>query len=196
MKTLLFQRICSSFASGRSTVERMLRREVLDDEEQAKLIEEALSALTPDEAGYLRTIAAELSRPEACDPKLAAVRYFLTEHRTEGKTWLEHGCIVFSQYYDTVSSLGAGLAKDPGQNYLYIRLFLSGCRCVAILGNSPLLPANRALLQPLRNTLGVDEIILTRVLSCCLENRWGSMRAPGRAGCSATTILRPLGATK
>ena len=27
--------------------------------------------------------------------------------------------------------------KDPGQNYLYIRLFLSGCRCVAILGNSP-----------------------------------------------------------
>lgn len=116
MKTLLLQRICSSFASGRSTAERMLRREVLDDEEQAKLIEEALSALTPDEAGYLRTIAAELSRPEARDPKLAAVRYFLTEHRTEGKTWLEHGCIVFSQYYDTVYSLGAELAKLlPGE---------------------------------------------------------------------------------
>ena len=116
MKTLLLQRICSSFASGRSTAERMLRREVLDDEEQAKDIEEALSALTPDEAGYLRTIAAELSRPEARDPKLAAVRYFLTEHRTEGKTWLEHGCIVFSQYYDTVYSLGAELAKLlPGE---------------------------------------------------------------------------------
>jgi len=116
MKTLLLQRICSSFASGRSTAERMLRREVLDDEEQAKLIEEALSALTPDEAGYLRTIAAELSRPEARDPKLAAVRYFLTEHRTEGKTWLEHGCIVFSQYYDTVYSLGAELAMLlPGE---------------------------------------------------------------------------------
>ena len=116
MKTLLLQRICSSFASGRSTAERMLRREVLDDEEQAKDIEEALSALTPDEAGYLRTIAAELARPEARDPKLAAVRYFLTEHRTEGKTWLEHGCIVFSQYYDTVYSLGAELAKLlPGE---------------------------------------------------------------------------------
>lgn len=111
MKTLLLQRICSSFASGRSTAERMLRREVLDDEEQAKLIEEALSALTPDEAEYLRIIAAELSRPEARDPKFAAVRYFLTEHRTEGKTWLEHGCIVFSQYYDTVYSLGAELAR-------------------------------------------------------------------------------------
>lgn len=116
MKTLLLQRICSSFASGRSTAERMLRREVLDDEEQAKLIEEALRALTPDEAGYLRIIAAELSRPEARDPKVAAVRYFLTEHRTEGKTWLEHGCIVFSQYYDTVYSLGAELAKLlPGE---------------------------------------------------------------------------------
>ena len=116
MKTLLLQRICSSFASGRSTAERMLRREVLDDEDQAKLIEEALSALTPDEAGYLRTIAAELSRPEARDPKVAAVRYFLTEHRIEGKTWLEHGCIVFSQYYDTVYSLGAELAKLlPGE---------------------------------------------------------------------------------
>jgi SNF2 family DNA or RNA helicase len=111
MKTLLLQRVCSSFASGRSTAEKMLRRKVPEDEEQAKLIEEALSALTPEETGHLRTIVEELSRPEARDPKLAAVRYFLTEHRTEGKTWLEHGCIVFSQYYDTVYSVGAELAK-------------------------------------------------------------------------------------
>lgn len=62
-------------------------------------------------AGYLRTIVDELSRPEARDPKLAAVRYFLTEHRTGGKTWLEHGCIVFSQYYDTAYFVGAELAK-------------------------------------------------------------------------------------
>jgi len=116
MKTLLLQRICSSFASGRSTAEKMLRREVLEDEEQAKRIEEALSALTPNEAGYLRTIVDELSRPEARDPKLAAVRYFLTEHRTGGKNWLEHGCIVFSQYYDTAYFVAAELAKLlPGE---------------------------------------------------------------------------------
>src|SRR6202035_5560549 len=65
-----------------------------------------------EEAGYLTTIIEELSRSEARDPKLGAVRYFLTEHRTEGKTWLEHGCIVFSQYYDTAYSLGAELAKS------------------------------------------------------------------------------------
>jgi superfamily II DNA or RNA helicase len=112
MKTLLLQRICSSFASGRLTAARMLRREMLEDEEQAKQIEEALSALTPAEAGHLRTIVEELSRPEARDPKLNAVRHFLTEHRTEGKTWLEHGCIIFSQYYDTVYSMGTELAKS------------------------------------------------------------------------------------
>jgi SNF2 family DNA or RNA helicase len=111
MKTLLLQRICSSFASGRATAERMLRREVIEDEEQASVVEEALTALTSDEASHLRTIVEELSRPEARDPKLAAVKYFLTEHRTEGKTWLEHGCIIFSQYYDTVYSVGAELAK-------------------------------------------------------------------------------------
>ena len=111
MRTLLLQRICSSFTSGRATAEKMLRRETLEDEEQTRLMEEALSALTHDEAAFLRTIVEELSRPEARDPKLAAVRHFLTEHRTEGKTWLEHGCIIFSQYYDTVYSVGAELAK-------------------------------------------------------------------------------------
>ena len=111
MKTLLLQRICSSFASGRSTAGKMLRREDLEDEEQTKQVEMTLSALTPEEGGHLRTIVEELSRPEARDPKLAAVQYFLTEHRTEGKTWLQHGCIVFSQYYDTAYFIGAELAK-------------------------------------------------------------------------------------
>lgn len=111
MKSLLLQRICSSFASGRSTASKMLRRELLDDEEDAQALLEPLSSLTPTETGHLRTILDELSRPEAHDPKLAAVRYFLTEHRTEGKTWLEHGCIVFSQYYDTAHWIASELAR-------------------------------------------------------------------------------------
>ena len=37
MKTLLLQRICSSFASGRSTAEKMLRRVALDEEEEPLL---------------------------------------------------------------------------------------------------------------------------------------------------------------
>jgi len=110
MKSLLLQRICSSFASGRSTAEKMRRRELLEDEDTARPLEGILEGLTSEEAGFLDTIIAELSRPEAHDPKTAAVKYFLGEHRTEGKTWLEHGCIVFSQYYDTVRALAADLA--------------------------------------------------------------------------------------
>ncbi len=112
MKTLLLQRICSSFASGRATAERMLHREELEDEEQPRLLADTLADLTAEEAQHLRTIVEELSRPEARDPKLAAVRYFLTRHRTEGKTWLEHGCIIFSQYFDTVNWIASELAQE------------------------------------------------------------------------------------
>ncbi len=111
MKTLLLQRICSSFASGRATAEKMRRRELLEDDEHQRPLEGILEGLTGEEAGFLDTIIEELSRPEARDPKNAAVKYFLTEHRTEGKTWLEHGCIIFSQYYDTVRALAADLAQ-------------------------------------------------------------------------------------
>jgi hypothetical protein len=116
MRALLLQRICSSFVSGQLTALKMLDRELPEDEEQAELVQEALSALTPQEARHLRTIVEELSRPEARDPKLDAVLHFLKAHRTEGKTWLEHGCIIFSQYYETTYGLGAELAKKlPGE---------------------------------------------------------------------------------
>src|SRR5690606_38688573 len=101
----LLQRICSSFASGRATAEKMRRRELLDDEEANQELEGVLQGLTTTEVHHLDTIVEELSRPEARDPKTSAVAYFLSEHSTEGKTWLEHGCIIFSQYYDTVRAL-------------------------------------------------------------------------------------------
>lgn len=112
MKTLLLQRICSSFASGRSTAEKMLRGDALEDDDDTRLLIEPLSAVTPVEVRHLHTIVEELSRSEARDPKLAAVTYFLNGHRTEGKTWLEHGCIIFSQYYDTVTWIASELARS------------------------------------------------------------------------------------
>jgi superfamily II DNA or RNA helicase len=116
MKTLLLQRICSSFASGKATAEKFLRGESVDEEEETPLLVEPLRTLTPAESSHLRVIIEELSRPEARDPKLAAVIYFLMEHRTERKTWLEHGCIIFTQYYDTAFWVGSELAKVlPGE---------------------------------------------------------------------------------
>ncbi len=116
IKTLLLQRICSSFASGQATAERLLRNEPLDEEDDPDVAGEALSAISPAEAEHLKAIVRELSRPEARDPKLHAVLHFLTGERSEGKTWLEHGCIVFSQYYDTALSMGESLAvRLPGE---------------------------------------------------------------------------------
>lgn len=130
MKSLLLQRICSSFAAGRETARRILEvREILktgvgnaqaqadalgslvEDTDDEELADADLSVLTPEEASHLELIVAELSREEARDPKLGAVMYFLSEHRTEGKTWREHGCIIFSQYYDTAYWVAQELAK-------------------------------------------------------------------------------------
>ena len=112
MRSMLLQRICSSFASGLSTATKMLRREVFEDEEDIKQLEKALEGLLPSEAVELQKIVTELSRPEAVDPKLAAVEYFLTEHTSEGKTWAELGCILFSQYYDTALWVARRLAEE------------------------------------------------------------------------------------
>ena len=112
MKSMLLQRICSSFASGLSTANKMLGRQDIDEEdEEAVRIADLMSGLTHAEIKYLEEIIRELSRPEARDPKLDAVQYFLTQYKTEGKTWLEHGCIIFSQYYDTALWFASELAK-------------------------------------------------------------------------------------
>ena len=93
----------------------MCIRDRIEDEEALEGLENPLDGLSLGEANCLRTIVAELSRPEARDPKLGAVNYFLSEHRTglgpDRKTFLEHGCIIFSQYYDTAKWVAAELAK-------------------------------------------------------------------------------------
>lgn len=105
MKTLMLQRICSSFASGRATARKMIERHIPDDardhEKFSEEEEHLLDQMGSKEIACLKEIVTQLSRPEAVDSKLDTVRWFLTDFRVEGKTWLEHGCIVFSQYFDT-----------------------------------------------------------------------------------------------
>lgn len=124
MKNMLLQRICSSFAAGRSTAQMMLDKRTIEDEEELEGLENALEALSDKEADCLRRIIAELSRPEARDPKLAAVNYFLDEHRTgpipDNKTWAEHGCIIFSQYYDTAKWVASEIARAHPRNVVAV----------------------------------------------------------------------------
>lgn len=115
MKTLLLQRICSSFAAGKSTAAKLLGRETIaDDDESGET--DLFTDLSSEEVSHLHTIVTELGRPEARDPKLEAVIAFLTTQRSDGLTWREHGCIIFSQYYDTAHAVATALAaRLPGE---------------------------------------------------------------------------------
>jgi len=111
MKSLMLQRICSSFASGLKTAQKMLKHSISnEDEDSAMEVEHILSDMTPAEISCLNEIVTQLSRPEAVDSKLDTVKWFLTEFRTDNKTWLEHGCIIFSQYFDTANWIAQKLA--------------------------------------------------------------------------------------
>ncbi|BCG58099.1 phospholipase D-like domain-containing anti-phage protein [Paenibacillus sp. URB8-2] len=113
MKSLMLQRICSSFASGLKTAQKMLKHSISnEDEDHTEEVEHILSEMTPAEVACLKAIETQLSRAEAVDSKLNTVKWFLTEFRTDGKTWLEHGCIIFSQYYDTAEWIAKELAKS------------------------------------------------------------------------------------
>ncbi|ABA57065.1 Helicase-like protein [Nitrosococcus oceani ATCC 19707] len=102
MKNLLRQRVCSSCVAGLATAERMLagRTEQETQDEQ----EGDLTMQTQAERNELQVLAAPL-RALAEDPKLKAIRHYLT---VEG--WLNHGCIIFSQYYDTAAWVAGKLA--------------------------------------------------------------------------------------
>jgi hypothetical protein len=113
LKSLLLQRICSSLEAGRSTAERLLAKngdvEDVDvaGEDDRSAEESGIGPLGPEECATLREVIRHLeSRPS--DPKFEAVWHFLTDAKPV--PWLELGCIVFSQYYDTAYWAAESLA--------------------------------------------------------------------------------------
>ncbi|MGH8589652.1 MAG: phospholipase D-like domain-containing anti-phage protein [Gammaproteobacteria bacterium] len=110
MKSLMLQRICSSFASGLSTAQRLLEKGLLEDDVDSSELSK-LGGFTADERGHLEDIVDALSRAGATDPKFNAVLHYLNN---EG--WLGLGCIVFSQYFDTANWVAQELARRlPGE---------------------------------------------------------------------------------
>jgi superfamily II DNA or RNA helicase len=108
MKTLMEQRVCSSVAAAVHTANTLLEgRQVQVETDDAEL---ALDLETEAERTALLGLLAALDGMSD-DPKLRAVRYYLKE---EG--WLELGCIIFSQYYDTARWVADALAAElPGE---------------------------------------------------------------------------------
>jgi hypothetical protein len=120
MKTLMLQRLCSSFAAGTATAQRLLDRLPLPPDEADELDDAALAAhtatMTDGERAALARVVSELGRMGSTDPKLETVKQFLLPVDQGGQDWIEHGCIVFSQYFDTATWIAESLSGVfPGE---------------------------------------------------------------------------------
>ena len=124
-KTLLLRRLGSSMEAGRRTIAKLLGRELdeITDEDDDDAEEDMnqmpvegnsrsdFKNFTADEIASLDRCLKLLEQGADKDPKLETVIGYLlgTLHGTE-QSWLESGCILFSQYYDTVKWIGDKLS--------------------------------------------------------------------------------------
>jgi superfamily II DNA or RNA helicase len=125
LKTLLLRRVGSSVFAGLRTAEKMLASwediEIdIDDDEDDDESEEAANddkapaaaagmsrSLTPDERDLLERFVDALKANQERDPKYAVVRHCLFE-----RGWLQFGCIIFSQYRDSIQWLAEQLTEE------------------------------------------------------------------------------------
>ena len=103
LKNLMEQRMCSSLQAGLNTARTLLNGLTVCEESDDELLE--LAVETDEEQTILERLIGRLERIPH-DPKLAAVIHYL-----ERENWLNHGVIIFSQYYDTARWLADALAE-------------------------------------------------------------------------------------
>ncbi|MGH9967263.1 MAG: phospholipase D-like domain-containing anti-phage protein [Pyrinomonadaceae bacterium] len=122
LRTLLLRRVGSSIRAGRLTAEKMLSSwqdidviadtvEGSDDETEGVDATGMSRTLTEEERALLDRFVKALEANQERDPKYEVVLDYL-----RSKGWLERGCIIFSQYYDSVKWLAEQLKDDlPGE---------------------------------------------------------------------------------
>lgn len=112
IKTGLQRRVGSSVIAGLKTAGRMLEEREIDDEEGLNEGGESIYPLNDVERELLERLQTHLARQweQEGDPKFDRILETLTSE-FEGKTWLELGALVFSQYYDSAFALCEFLAK-------------------------------------------------------------------------------------
>jgi len=111
LKTLLLKRIGSSIEAGLNTGRKMLNEwntsvSGWSDEEGDDEIESDIKNLTADEEEMLVKYVKALETNDAVDPKYEKVVELLEDWK-----WLDRGCIIFSQYFDTASWVARRLSN-------------------------------------------------------------------------------------
>lgn len=98
METLLLRRIGSTMYAGRNTVEQILNEWQPVPEAAIEREEDTpFKSLTPEEEKELRACLTALEANQEQDPKYRQVVHYLLD-----KEWLERGCIIFSEYFDSI----------------------------------------------------------------------------------------------
>jgi superfamily II DNA or RNA helicase len=110
MKTLLLRRVGSTIFAGRTTATKILETwesipEVEEEEDVADYSE--FKSLTSEEREHLQRFVSALDANQERDPKYRVVVDCL---KTRG--WLQEGCIIFSQYFDSITWLSEQLTAD------------------------------------------------------------------------------------
>lgn len=116
LKTLLLKRVGSTIVAGKNTAEKMLyswnivkEQEDYEDEDVERINEEkeGIKNLSIEEEDCLRNFIECLNSNQSRDPKYELVLKLLVDEK-----WIERGCIIFSQYYDSAYFVAENLSMD------------------------------------------------------------------------------------
>lgn len=205
LKTLLLRRVGSSIYAGLQTAEKMLAEwaavdvedledtEDDEDDEDEILSEDAppiarsnmSRSLTSEERSLLGQFVDALKANQSQDPKYAVVRHCLKE-----LGWLRLGCIVFSQYRDSICWLAEQLTEEFSDEPIGV---YSGPTTSGLMFNGEWIPKSRDDLKlmvknsQLRLLLGTDAAseglnlqTLARLIN--LDLPWNPTRLEQRKG--------------
>lgn len=114
LKTLLLRRVGSTLYAGKRTSEAMLgiKHENLEAEEEDEdenediQVSATFKEMSGEERNVLKRFLDVLSDKQDQDPKYHKIKDLLQNG------WLERGCIIFSQYYDSIEWLSGKLSHD------------------------------------------------------------------------------------
>ncbi len=102
--------------AGRHTVEKMLGEweYISEDEDDEETISQ-IRTLTPEERAILERFVKAIEANKEHDPKFNIVRNLLIDNN-----WLQLGCIIFSQYFDSIWWLANQLTVDLSEEQIGI----------------------------------------------------------------------------
>lgn len=161
LKTLLLRRVGSSLYAGLTTAQKLLGGVPDFDSEEDEAGEEFIQAagnqamqLNAEQRQLLEGFIANLQQYQEEDPKYAVVLECLQD-----RGWLERGCIIFSQYRDSIQWLAEQLTQQFPEEPIAL---YSGPTTSGIMRNGQWQPTARETLKQmvrrgeLRLMLGTD----------------------------------------